>query len=808
MSPPSSRVFDIPLPDLPLEAGARIHSHIARGWWWGPSGDLPWLQSHAHLLSEEGVRDNALKVVRRTRAELDELTDSLPHPERTPPDASVPTVLLVHALTGDMRAGGPGGWWEPVIGPGRALDPEQVRLLCFNNLGSCYGSSGPADEGFPRRVEDERFGPSAPLLKGDLRLDEALLPATLTPWDQARTILQSLDALGIERVSLVTGGSLGGMIVLCLAVLAPERFERIAPIAAASEASAWVVGWNHVARQTLLSDPEYPNTSARGLELARQLATLSYRAEPGLDSHHGRGQPRPGETQAPDWSSRALYPIQSYLEHQGTKLRARFDARSYLALLGAMDHHDLSRPPEPRAGGTWGVPRIQASALCVGIEEDQLFPAKHMDALARSLRALGRHAEYAAISSPHGHDGFLIEWAPLDALLRRALALPPGGTARVEAASGEARTEVNLLLLGHGTVGGHLLGQIRQHLPELARKQHTELRVAGIADTRHLLFEPQGIPLDTWRERLERTHRSTGDITREIIDALERLRRLPNPVLVDCTAADGMGGLYAEAFQRGIHVVSANKKPLTLSWDTRQRLFALAREHRRAWHYETTVGASLPVLRTLADLVRTGDRVRLIEGCLSGTLGFLSDQLTQGVPLSKAVHLARERGYTEPHPREDLSGLDVARKALILARELGWAVSQEDVEVEPFVPQELLAQEDVGHFLSSLESLDRSFAARLEGVRAEGQVLRYLARIESPKRGERPVLRVGPRAVPREHPAARLRGSEAFVAFTTERHAEWPLLVQGAGAGGAVTAAGLLAEVLEVARASAREEAR
>ncbi|MFY0580553.1 alpha/beta fold hydrolase [Cystobacter fuscus] len=183
------------------------------------------------------------------------------------------------------------------------------------------------------------------------------------PVGPARAILQSLDALGIERVSLVTGGSVGGMIVLCLAVLAPERFERIAPIAAASEASAWVVGWNHVARRTVLADPGYPHDCERGLELARQLATLTYRAEPGMDAHHGRGRPRPGETQAPGWSSRGHYPIQSYLEHQGAKLRARFDARSYLALLGAMDHHDLSRPPSPTPGES-GVCRASRRARC------------------------------------------------------------------------------------------------------------------------------------------------------------------------------------------------------------------------------------------------------------------------------------------------------------------------------------------------------------------------------------------------------------------------------------------------------------
>ena len=785
----ASRVFDIPLPDLPLEAGARVQSHVARGWWWGPEGDLPWLQSRALLLSEESVHAHALRVVRRAR---DESQEFAPPRDALPPEPSVPTVLLIHALTGDMRAGGPGGWWEPVIGPGRALDPEHVRLLCFNNLGSCYGSSGPADEGFPRRVDDRRFGPPAPLPKGDLRIDEAPLPATLTPWDQARAILQALDALGIERVSLVTGGSVGGMIVLCLAVLAPERFERIAPIATTRASSAWLIGWNHVARQALLLDPDFPEAPARGLELARQLATLTYRAEAGLDARHGR---------SPDWSSRALYPLQSYLEHQGTKLRARFDARSYLALLGAMDHHDLERAPEPGIQDGWGVARIRASALCVGIAEDQLFFPEHMKRLAERLRASGRHAEYAEFSSPHGHDGFLIEWTQLDGLLRRALTLPPSPeTEEPRLETGEPPTEVNLLLLGRGTVGGHLLEQLREQAPRLAQAQGLALRVAGIVDTRHLLFDPGGVALARWRERLDETHREDAG-TGPLLGTLERLRRLPHPVLVDCTAADGMGPLYAEAFQRGIHVVTANKKPLTLPWGERQRLLGMARAHRRAWHYETTVGASLPVIRTLADLVRTGDRVRRIEGCLSGTLGFLSEQLTEGVPLSRAVRLARERGYTEPHPREDLLGVDVARKALILARELGLEVSQEDVEVESFVPRELLEEEDVERFLRSLEPLDETFASRLEGVRAENRVLRYLARIEPPREGgQRAVLRVGPLAVTREHPAARLRGTEAFVAFTTERHAEWPLLVQGAGAGGAVTAAGVLADILEVAR--------
>lgn len=418
---PAPRLFDLSPPGLTLEAGARLPHHLVRGWWWGPEEDLPWLHSRARLLSEDEARESALRPVRRTDAEQRHAAALVRHPGPARRPAPVPTVLLVHALTGDMRAGGPGGWWEPVIGPGRALDPTRVRLLCFNNLGSCYGTTGPADEGFPGRLEDSRSGAPPTLPKGDLRQDEARLPATLTPWDQARSILLALDALGVDEVALVTGGSLGGMVVLCLAALAPERFARMAPIAAAEAASAWVVGFNHVARQALLLDPGFPEAPGRGLELARQLAMLTYRAEPGLEAV----QPRP-----PTWSSRALYPVESYLEHQGRKLAARFDARAYLALLGAMDHHDLSRGPQG------GLERIQASALCVGIDRDQLFFPEHMEALARRLRAHGRHAEYASLSSLYGHDGFLVEWEPLAGLLTRALALPAGtpSAARVQVA--------------------------------------------------------------------------------------------------------------------------------------------------------------------------------------------------------------------------------------------------------------------------------------------------------------------------------------------------------------------------------------
>jgi aspartokinase/homoserine dehydrogenase 1 len=269
-------------------------------------------------------------------------------------------------------------------------------------------------------------------------------------------------------------------------------------------------------------------------------------------------------------------------------------------------------------------------------------------------------------------------------------------------------------------------------------------------------------------------------------------------VLVDCSAAAGMERIYRAAFEHGINVVSANKQPLALPQAERVALLASARKNFRAYHYETTVGAALPVIETLKNLVRTGDHVITIEGAFSGTLGFLCERLVQGDALSAAVRQAKELGYTEPHPRDDLSGLDVARKAVILARELGLQVELGDVALEPFVPAENLREDDPEKFLQSLARLDAAVAARIAACKANGKLPRYLARISPGAAGAK--VTVGLLEVDAAHPAAALRGSEAFVAFHTERYRQYPMVVRGAGAGGEVTAAGVLADILRLAQ--------
>jgi bifunctional aspartokinase / homoserine dehydrogenase 1 len=364
----------------------------------------------------------------------------------------------------------------------------------------------------------------------------------------------------------------------------------------------------------------------------------------------------------------------------------------------------------------------------------------------------------------------------------------------VHAAFNFAETELHVALLGVGTVGGQLLKQMADQAEALRVQHGIRLKLVYASGRRGALLDPAGLDPRTVQARLQ-----GGDARGPRPEvALEALSRLPLPVLVDCTASDGMEGLYRAAFARGLHVVAANKKPLALPSALRDELLADARRFSRAYLYETTCGASLPVIETLKNLVRTGDVVQRIEGSLSGTLGFLADSVMQGVPLSKAVRTARERGLSEPHPRDDLSGLDVARKALILARELGVQIALEDVAVEPFVPSQYLAEGDVERFLAGLAGLDRAFAEKVEAYQRSGLVLRFLAQVEWA--GTTLRARVGPLAVPHTHPAASLRSEEAMVAFTTRRYHEYPLIVRGAGAGGDVTAAGVLADVLRLAQ--------
>ncbi len=316
-------------------------------------------------------------------------------------------VLVVHALTGDSHAASGGssgdgrpGWWEGLIGPGRALDPGRHFILCANLLGGCYGTSGPSDE-------DPSMGqPSA-----------CGFPVVTTR-DMARFQKSLLDHLGIRYLALMLGGSLGAMVVWEFIAEFPGFAARAVPLAGAPRTSPWAVAFNAVARQAIVGDPAWLGgryTGAgpvRGLSLARQLAMTTYRTDRLFAERFGRDREDQDAAKALD--PRNPFQVERYLHHQGEKLVGRFSARTYLALTGAMDLHDVARD---RGGLEAALSRVQTAVLSVGIGTDVLFPAWEMREAAELLGRLGKEAAYAELASPYGHDAFLVEYGQANPMI-------------------------------------------------------------------------------------------------------------------------------------------------------------------------------------------------------------------------------------------------------------------------------------------------------------------------------------------------------------------------------------------------------
>lgn len=349
----------------------------------------------------------------------------------------------------------------------------------------------------------------------------------------------------------------------------------------------------------------------------------------------------------------------------------------------------------------------------------------------------------------------------------------------------DARPPLDLYLAGVGHVGGALLEQI-------AGLHDVGVRLVGACTRGRSVL------------RLDGLDPSAPDFAAAppdwaaIVDTLSRHSETHPTAFVDATGSPEVADLVEPLLAAGVSVVTPSKLANTRSQETYDRLRYLGGGARVQYRYETTAGAGLPVIGTIEDLVATGDRVRSIRGVLSGTMTYLFGQIEKGVSFSTAARWAHEQGYTEPDPRDDLSGEDVARKLLILARSAGLRVERADVEVESLVPPEA-ADVPVTLVTDALATADASWADRVARAGAEGRRLRYVGRVEPAPTGAR--LRVGVEAVPAESPLGRLGGTDNLVEISTERYAASPIVVQGPGAGPAVTAAGVLADVLAVARA-------
>jgi aspartokinase/homoserine dehydrogenase 1 len=347
---------------------------------------------------------------------------------------------------------------------------------------------------------------------------------------------------------------------------------------------------------------------------------------------------------------------------------------------------------------------------------------------------------------------------------------------------------LNLFICGVGTVGGSLIEQIRQQRDKLMLERGLKLNVVGIASGHYAVFDRDGIDLGDYRELLKQG--GASDLARlknEVIGM-----NIFNSVFVDCTASDAVAALYQDFLNHNISVVAANKVAASSQYDNYKALKQTARRRGVKYLFETNVGAGLPVINTINDLINSGDKILRIEAVVSGTLNFIFNTISEEIKLSDTIRLAKEKGYSEPDPRIDLSGKDVIRKLVILAREAGYPIEQDDVEKNLFIPQELF-DGSLEEFWAKVTTLDADFEERRKRLVAEGKRWRFVARLDEGKAS------VSLQEVNQWHPFYNLEGSNNIILLTTERYKEYPMMIQGYGAGASVTAAGVFADIMSIA---------
>lgn len=348
--------------------------------------------------------------------------------------------------------------------------------------------------------------------------------------------------------------------------------------------------------------------------------------------------------------------------------------------------------------------------------------------------------------------------------------------------------ELHVFIVGVGTIGGSLLKQIKQQLNHLLEEHKLKVNVVGICRTKKMIIDPEGIDLSNFKGLLE--NGQPADLNK-FVEAIPELN-LRNSVFVDCTADEQVSSVYKKVLSSYGSVVSSNKIACSSEYELYRDLKKTALAHNVKFMYETNVGAGLPIINTINDLSRSGDKILKLEAVLSGTLNFIFNTLSSEIPMSKAIMLAKEKGFSEPDPRIDLSGVDVVRKLVILAREAGYPIEQKDVVVETFLPAECFAG-SLDDFWRNVTKYDAEFEINRRKITEQGLRWRFIASLD------KGIAKVSLQAVDILHPAYPLEGSNNILLLTTERYHEAPMVIRGYGAGADVTAAGVFADIIRVA---------
>ena len=348
--------------------------------------------------------------------------------------------------------------------------------------------------------------------------------------------------------------------------------------------------------------------------------------------------------------------------------------------------------------------------------------------------------------------------------------------------------EMYLFIAGTGLVGSSLMKQIQKQHSTLLSEHNLKINLVGVSNSRKMLIDKKGIPLDNYKEALK-TSGDKGDIS-VFIQQMTKLN-LRNSVFIDCTADEDVAFRYEDILSKYVSIVAANKIACSSEQSYYQQLKAIANERGVRFMYETTVGAGLPIIKTINDLVLSGDKILKIEAVLSGTMNFIFNELGPDMPLSSAIKKAKEKGYSEPDPRVDLSGTDVVRKILILAREAGYHIEKEDVIVKKFLPEDCF-KGDLNDFFEKVKKIDADFERRRKELTKRNLKWRFFATLEKGK-AKVELLTIGS-----DHPSYNLEGSNNIILLTTDRYKELPMVIKGYGAGAEVTAAGVFADLMRV----------
>jgi homoserine O-acetyltransferase len=643
-------------------------------------------------------------------------------------------VLVCHTLTSDCHAAGdfrgePHGWWEALIGPGRPLDTDRWFVVCPNLLGSCYGSTGPR---FPA-PDSEPFLERFPLL---------------TPLDLMRVQRLFVRQLGITRLQMVIGPSLGGMIAWEWAIEGGDLARLVVVVAAPLRTTPYQIGLNWLQRRGVELDLD-PNaaSAAWGQMVSRGIGMLSYRSPVGLDEKFGREWfSPPGAT----LGERGMFNVESWLRYQGRKMVKRFDPYSYILLSRAMDLFDVS---EGRGSLVTALDRVRCRTLVVGISSDNLYPASEVHLGADVLNHLGKPVEYAEIRSPHGHDAFLLESAQLGAIVRDAHVrvprpVPTAGQAQVRA--------VRLGILGAGRVARSFLALLDERREQLELEDGLRFEVRAVADVDPgKLLDPAFAAADT-------AGKPEQLVVRDDVD-----------VLVEVTRGGDTRALVEAALRRRRPVVTVNKLLVRRHGPALEQL-ALANGVRLAYH--NAVAAGWPLIYAVErPLVR--EQFHAIESVLSSTCNVILERMEAGDSLADALAQAAALEVTEQDPELDLSGWDTAQKLLILvARTLGLRFGIEQLTVR------------------GLDDLD---AELVRVAPALGLRVKLVGLFVRPADG-RPVAGVLPAAVPADSHLGGVRGVDNAIVLRGEETGE--LVHLGKGSGNLPVATALLNDLIGLFR--------